>query len=380
MQGSGQETAGGKGFDMREWLQPKRLTLAMWDHAYLTRHVAGDAFEDYDKVLDEAAERGYNTLRLDPLPHVIDLSRPEVVYRQADTKRPYLPWSRPGGFEGPAGAWLIEMVEKLRARKLNYTLSAWWPTGIEPAVSEPRTLADAAELWASMLRQWKKRFGFEGLAYVDLNNEFPCFLADQWEEMEKRSGPMHSPAWQQLATAVINMAMDRMRDEFPELLFTVSLHGDLPHCGMPVELDCLDIHFYSDADPRWTKRTRFDRYLPDLFTKTDWRKDFSSRCGSARAAAGMYRARQRAKAEAFAQWGRRRGMPLTASGGWSSQYYIDSPEMDWTWLLEWAEWSVEDAIDLGLWGWSPHNYVQPQFANWKDIGWHQELTARFLQG
>jgi len=32
-----------------------------------------------------------------------------------------------------------------------------------------------------------------------------------------------------------------------------------------------------------------------------------------------------------------------------------------------------------MWGWTPHNYCQPQFANWRDIRWHRRLTERFLR-
>ncbi len=114
------------GFDMRNWLRPKRLTMVMWDFAFLTRHVRGDSFEDYDRVLDEVVERGYNTLRIDPMPHAIDLSKPETVLsRPALQNQPLNPWDRPEAFEGPAGEWLIEFVEKMLARKLLCALSAW---------------------------------------------------------------------------------------------------------------------------------------------------------------------------------------------------------------------------------------------------------------
>ena len=46
-------------FDPRQQLNPRRLTLAMWDQAFLLRHIPGGSFEDYDRVLDEAIERGY---------------------------------------------------------------------------------------------------------------------------------------------------------------------------------------------------------------------------------------------------------------------------------------------------------------------------------
>ena len=33
-------------------------------------------------------------------------------------------------------------------------------------------------------------------------------------------------------------------------VFTASIHGDLRWLDVPLELDCLDVHFYADADPR----------------------------------------------------------------------------------------------------------------------------------
>lgn len=83
---------------------------------------------------------------------------------------------------------------------------------------------------------------------------------------------------------------------------------------------------------------------------------------------------------AFADWSARIGAPLTVTEGWSSWEYFDDPALDWQWLLEWSEQALEDAVDLGFWGWTPHNYTQPQFANWQDTGWHRNLTSRFLTG
>jgi hypothetical protein len=95
--------------------------------------------------------------------------------------------------------------------------------------------------------------------------------------------------------------------------------------------------------------------------------------------APMLRARQRFKASQFAGWAERRGMPLTTSESWATWYYIDDPRLDWGWLLDWAKWSVDDAIDCNFWGWTPFNYAQPQFANWKDVQWHRTLNERFLR-
>jgi hypothetical protein len=389
-------TSGALGtFDMRDYLTPRRLTMAMWDQAFALRHAPGGSFADYDRVLDETVERGYNTVRLDPMPQWIDLARPERVLKWPDPKQPLMPWCWNCGVEGPVGSWIIEFMEKLLACPfLNYTLSGWWFCNVPPAAGQPgppvlrlpRTHEEGAEMWITMLGDWKKRFGFERLVYLDLVNEVPFFFPGFRERLLRETGadwevPALSPAQIEFVAAELNTALRLLRREFPELRYTCSIHGDLRWLDIPVEFDCLDVHFYADADPRWTERTKFPEFIKHgLFTNSAWHAELSTRCGATRdAIAPMLRARQRHKLAQFAAWASQRGTPLTTTESWASWFYFDTPDLDWGWLLEWAAWSVEDAIDHGMWGWTPHNYVQPQFANWQDVKWHQKLTERFLR-
>lgn len=380
-------------FDMRDWLNPRRLTIVMWDQAFLLRHVKGESYADYDRVLDETIERGYNTLRLDPLPQLLDLTHPEKIFTWSDPKTPYMPWGWDKAGEGPLGQWLIEFMEKVLQKRLNYTLSAWWFTdqsGNNPlgrGAKAPRTHSEGAEIWATMLREWKRRFGFEGLVYLDIANEIPYFLPGFSKRYEEETSggwneggvPFTQKQIEFLAND-INPAIAALQREFPEVRFTGSIHGDERWLDVPLQFDCLDAHFYSDVDSRWRDRTRFPDWMPTLFTDASWHKEFSDRCKAARnAVAPMLRAAQRSKLASFAAWAEQKGMPLTTSESWSSWYYYDSPDLDWGWLLEWAEWSVEDAIEFKMWGWTPHNYCQPQFVNWQDARWHRRLTDRFLR-
>ncbi len=378
---------------MRGWLSPRRLTIVMWDQAFLMRHVPGESYADYDRVLDETIERGYNTLRLDPLPQLMDLSQPSTVFRWGDPHTPYMPWGWKDAGEGPLGQWLIEFMEKVRERRLNYTLSAWWfndQSANNPFPKEsvaPHTHLEAAEMWARLLRDWQRRFGFDGLVYVDIANEVPYFLpgfmqryaADTGGGWDEGGAPFSARQVSFLA-GELNPALAALQREFPQLRFTGSIHGDIRWLDVPLQFDCLDVHFYSDVDPRWRDRTRFAEFMPTLFTDDAWHQEFSERCKAARdSVAPMLRAAQRAKLAAFAGWAAQKGMPLTTSESWASWYYYDSPTLDWGWLLEWAEWSVEDAIEYKMWGWTPHNYCQPQFANWKNARWHRRLSDRFLR-
>jgi hypothetical protein len=377
--------------DMREQLTPRRLTLAMWDQAFVLRHGPGGAFADFDRVLDETIERGYNTVRLDPMPQWIDLRQPATVLEWPDPQLPFMPWCWDTAIKGPVGQWMIEFMERLLARPaLHYTLSAWWFCNHTsqkgpPVLRLPRTHLEGAEMWMVMLTEWKRRFGFDRLVYVDLANEVPYFFPGFRERLQQETGagwesPAFTPPQIAFIARELNDALRLLQREFPQLRFTASIHGDLRWLDVPVEFDCLDVHFYADADPRWSTRTRFGDWMPQLFKTNDWHAEFSDRCrDTARAIAPMLRARQRHKLALFAAWAQQRGMPLTTSESWASWYYLDSPKLDWGWLLDWAEWSVADASEYRMWGWTPHNYVQPQFANWQDAAWHQKLTGKFLR-
>ncbi len=388
--------AAASNYDMRDHLLPKRLTMAMWDQAYILRHIPGGSFEDYDRVLDETIERGYNTVRIDPMPHLVDLTRPEKVLVWPEAHLTYMPWYTDKGMQCPAGLWMIEFMEKLLTRKLHYTLSCWWyctaAMGPMP-VKTLRTHVDAAQMYARLLEQWKTRFGFEGLVYVDIANEVPYFLPDYLKTLKEKvgldwgQGTPFTPEQTAFIQSDHNAGLALLRNEFPELRFTYSIHADTRWMEMGVEFDCLDLHFWADADPRWLQRTRFhDMIKPDtfinqwpMFGDPKYFKAFSDRCQkTAQAVRPMLRARQRQILSDFSVWANSKGMPLTSSESWASWFYCDHPDLDWGWLLSWAEDSVEDAIDFGMWGWTPHNYVQPQFKNWRNVKWHRRLTQQFL--
>lgn len=384
-------------FDCRELLNPPRMTIMMWDQAYLVRHLPGESFADYKKVLGEAAERGYNTVRIDPLPNLIDLERPQTILSWADPQRPYLPWGNCHACSGPVGRWLIEFMQTLLKSGLYYTLSTWWfdetnwcgKAGISPAVQRiPRDHREAANIWISFLTHWKEMFGFERLVYVDIHNEVPFFMKGYKHLLKEKVGldwdkglPFTSEQIEFLSQDV-NEAMRMLQREFPELRFTASIHGDERWLSVPLHLDCLDVHFYLDADQRWVNRTRFNEWVTGgIYTDDAWFKEFSDRCKKARnAVMPMLFQRQQQRLADFASWAGRYGMPLTTSESWSTWYYIDHPDLEWDWLLDWAEMTVNGAIAHKMWGWTPHNYVQPQFENWKDVSWHRRLTARFLNG
>lgn len=47
------------------------LAITMWDFSWLERRWPGGSYEDWDKVLDELVDRGYNAVRIDAYPHLL---------------------------------------------------------------------------------------------------------------------------------------------------------------------------------------------------------------------------------------------------------------------------------------------------------------------
>jgi hypothetical protein len=389
------DTAPARGlYDMRAHLKPRRMTMAMWDQAFLLRHQPGESFWDWDRVLDETIERGYNTLRIDPMPQSIDLAQPDRELTWGEVPLPYLPWDWQRGITLPAGRALLDFLHKAVQHGLWLTLSNWWGSGdnMPAGTVKPRDTMEGAELWARMLRVLKREVGFERIAYVDFANEMPYFFPGFMDRLNtvdpdaKFGGYPVIGGFTGVQKQWLRDALDRplqaLQAEFPELRFTHSIHGDTRWltCGL-TSFDCLDVHFYSDADARWPARTRFPDLIKDgkMFREDSQFKDFSDRCAATYQAIGpMLHARQRHIVRQFAAWSEAYGMPLTCTEGWCSWFYVDHPDLDWGWLLDYSERAVEDAIEFGFWGTTPNNYVQPQFKLWHNARWHRTLNEKFL--
>lgn len=50
---------------------PRRLTITLWDFSWYTRTGPGEPFEDLDRAFAEAAERGYNAIRICAMPFLL---------------------------------------------------------------------------------------------------------------------------------------------------------------------------------------------------------------------------------------------------------------------------------------------------------------------
>ena len=68
LSGSTAPSSTGSGSKQNYLHRDTRLSIAMWDFSWLLAQYPGGAYEDLERRVAEAAERGYNTLRVDCFP------------------------------------------------------------------------------------------------------------------------------------------------------------------------------------------------------------------------------------------------------------------------------------------------------------------------
>ncbi len=384
-------------FEMRAHLKPARLTIAMWDAAYMTRRSEGDSFHDWDRVIDELLERGYNTVRIDAFPGIIDPDDLDLEYTWPD--RPdhvYMPWLWYRAYTTKPGRDLVEFLRLAQTKGLYVTLSSWWEFSSLRVV--PSSAAEATDMWIKLLDMIRREVGFSHILFVDLCNEIPGFLPGFLKKLEEArhdevpdagqqtalaAAPVKAGRWNSNQLAFLKTTLDaqtaKAQRHFPELRFTWSMNMIDAFSEVGFEnLDVLDIHFFL-TDPRFDARTKFDEFVTDCYTSSQNFKEFSDRCRQTINAIGpMLRQKQRQQLAWGRQFSERIGAPLVTTESWASWFYVDHADLDWTWIKHWCETAVDDALEFGLWGMSTCNYAEPMFEIWQDKAWHQRLNAKFL--
>ncbi len=81
-----------------------------------------------------------------------------------------------------------------------------------------QNLRELTECWKTFLREWKQRFGFENCVYVDLANEYPCFINGHLDRTIADCKGRWSPEWNIYIRDEVNGCLR-------ELIFRVSPLG-----------------------------------------------------------------------------------------------------------------------------------------------------------
>lgn len=382
-------------YDLRQDLQPQRLTVAMWDFSYLFMHYPGGAYEDFGKVLDELKDRGFNTVRIDAFPLSIADLKEQNKKTGLLAASPYDNWGqRDRDVEHDYAGELVEFVAAAQARKLKVILSTWNFGPREKFATREKYW----QAWETVLDLLAEKGLLANVVYVDLDQEFP-FFSPFWPEIERQgiakekeamdetermeAAGRGDMAWnaRQLAYVKEHMttSLEHFQRKYPYLRFTFSLTSFKPEVrSLNVPLDVLEVHLWMNLK-RLGVRTDFDKMEKSRDPKPDY-KAYMRQVHEMLAAMGpMLKADMHNQMQFARDWGREAAVPVVVTEAWGPWWHLDHPDLTWDWLSEWCQMCVGLSAEYGFWGATPWNYSYPYFKNWDNKKWYRQVNGDFLK-
>ncbi|MBL7113624.1 MAG: cellulase [Bacteroidales bacterium] len=346
------------------------MAITMWDFSWLERRWPGAGYEDYDKILDELTERGYDAVRIDVYPHLV-YSDPFREYELVPHWNTH-DWGSPDYITISVEPHLTEFVSKCRERDIKVGLSSWWREDSGRSydiITSPQMLA---EVWLAVLDLLNEKDLLDSVIYVDLTNEWTL---DEWTPYKKGLGGWASEE------SILWMweSIDVLKEKYPGLKYTFSFTGEVveqtKEWGDITMLDFLEQHiwmvnynngeFYNEID-----------YHYEAFDPAGYQK-------IAKHAEKLYYERQeywidglKKQIKYAAAWSEYSDKPLITTECWGLVTYKDWPLLKWGWIKDLCEIGVREAASTGRWvAMSTSNFCGPQFVGmWRDIDWHQRMT------
>jgi len=376
------------------------LAIAMWDYSWILRHHRYGEFENWDKVLEELAIRGYNAIRIDVMPQFIATDsngKTETKFRSIkDAWTPAL-WGNDYTMSFNPYEALLEFLPLCKKYGIKVGLSTWF-------MRHGTNRQDIFMEEGGLLRAWDETLEFlqtnnllSNVIYVDLLNEYPNWHGYDWlkNEMNIRSDidkfkldnpdanlPNFSqskkkgnPLQVNFYNDFVNSLIKPLKENYSNLDFFVSLDSSVNLSDVDLSnFDALDYHVWfhhSGKIPYMDEISSRDQTLNyqeiNLKINTYWNDNKKS------LAKWMDK-----RITAISKTAEKNNLVCGNTEGWGPIFWYDHPELDWKWVKESAEVCVDLALTHDNYKFiCTSNFTHPQFKGiWEDVKWHQRITAK----
>jgi hypothetical protein len=383
------------------------LAICMWDYSWLQCGHPGGQFHDLPRRVAEAAERGYDTLRVDVFPHFY-LKR-EHTFPEQGMDRRVRTWGdvlQKGGYTVDVRRKVIELADLCRRHKLRLALDTWMSFAVLgpqlngakffPRRQEEKLCRDWADTWAKALRLMRDDGVLERAAWVAPLNEVPLFLGAMLESV-KVSDP-----------EVRHEGQTRFRADLPELdaIFRQintwlgeAIAAEIATERIPLAYSALGAENYADrltdiydlADVHFMPDTLLDeadktalehagkgaskfslhpaqdpwnlKIFSDAWNEAS-RKHREAMCALARDYAAAVHQRLTLPS------GKRLHAVVTEAYGPCN--HPDHAEVDWTEYQHWNAAAFAIFAEYPFVGLTLSNHAEPIFSLWDDVAWQQQ--------
>ncbi len=382
------------------------VAIAMWDYSWILRHHRYGEFEDWNKVLEELAERGYNAIRIDAMPQFVAADtngRVSSAFRSVKTDWTPSLWGNDYTMTFNPREALLEFLPACDKHGIKVGLASWF-------LRHGTARRDIFLEEGGLSRAWKETLDFlaensllNNIIYVDVLNEYPNWHGYDWfkNEMNKRSDMQQfiidnpdanvpppdvdyskartNPLQQQFYNEFIQSTINSLKSKFPDLDFFTSLDS-----AMDLELinlshfDALDYHI-------WFEHTGRIPWLDSIRSRnpgSDYRKTYSELITYWKNNKESLIQWMDERISIIANMAARNKIVCGNTEGWGPIFWFDHPELDWKWVKESADICVDLALKHDNYKFiCTSNFTHPQFKGiWDDVMWHQQITNKIKQG
>jgi hypothetical protein len=396
------------------WDKTTRLAISMWDFSWLQAGHPGGAYEDLERRVAEAKERGYNTLRVDCFPS-------RVLEAESRFEKNWVPgtdlprWGqRSVTFTCNVRQKVKQLAEYCRKHGLWLGLDSWdkghmfsgSPDNMggdaKPIAEseEERQFTRYAQTWVKALKLMREDGVLERAVWIAPMNEVPHFAGGHLASLANlRVQPRHEGETQlnknQQEDAVyrrINHWMgeaikaDVAREKIP--LSYSSLGAEDYGSRLTDVYDVVDVHFMPDVildaqdqkamaaarngvkGWRFAEMAQFDLKAYSTAWDQACRKHYQAMLNRAR----DYH--QSALQRLTLPSGKRLDAIITESFG--PCFWPDHPRVSWDWYKRYNADALRVVAAMDFKGSSLSNYAEPIFTLWHDTDWHWTGNAYFL--
>jgi hypothetical protein len=388
------------------WNKGTRLAISMWDFSWLHAGHPGGPFEDLERRVAEAAERGYNTFRVDCFPSRI-LETESRFEKNWDPVVNVPQWGqRAVTFSCGVRKKVAELAALCRKYGLWLGLDSWdkphmfGHDNVIEAADEEKEFTRYGQIWAKALAAMREDGVLERAVWIAPMNEVPHFAGGRVRALKARL----SPAEQDAVYRRINgwmAAPIRAAVAAEKIPISYSSLGDGNYgARLTDDYDVVDVHFMpgviNDAEDQKKFKgvpfgiTRFpggcvpvfpgqklalnpQKYDPAEFSKA-W--DYACR---RHYGAMLKRTRdyhQAALAHMTLPSGKKLAAVITESFG--PCVWPDHPAVSWEWYKRYNAGALRIVAALDFKGSSLSNYAEPLFTLWQDQDWHWTGNTYFL--
>jgi hypothetical protein len=391
-----------------------RLTISMWDFSWLLSSHAGGAYEDLERRVAEAAERGYNTLRVDCFPsRILEL---ESAFKKNWDPQVNLPvWTQIAmDFSCSVRQKVTQLAEFCRKHGVWLGLDSWDkahmfgqgtifskppPDYVIPEAEEQRQFTRYGETWAKALKLMREDGVLERAVWVAPMNEVPHFTGRNiasFTALRKRplnegetvlqKGEQENELYRRINHWMGEpIKAEIAREKIPLSYSSIGLE---PFASRLTDIyDVVDVHFMPGVIAQGEDQAEFDK----LKKGTGWRFDDLEKMDLNawsrvwdRACRKNYRQmlkrvhdyHQTCLQHLTLPSGKRLVAIITEAFG--PVMFPDRPDVSWEWYKRYNADALRVVAGMEFAGSSLSNFAEPLYRLWKDADWHWTGNAFFL--